>query len=512
MINATPILSEEGDVESFVVTLQDMTPLDELERLRADFLAMVSHELRTPLASVKGSVTTLLDNSATLDPAEARQFHWIIDHQTDRMHELIGDLLDVARIETGALPVDPAAGMAALVDQARNAFASSGGRHHVSFGLPPDLPWVMAGRMRVAQVLANLLSNAARNSPESARIRVSAERDGVYVAVSVADEGQGMPTELLPHLFRRFSRIDGDERRSGIAGSGLGLAICRGIVEAHGGRIWAESDGPGKGSRFTFTVPVVEGSWSDLAARSGPLATGSRPGEEVRVLVVDDDPQALRYLRDALAKAGYTPVVTGDPEEALRLMASEQPQLALLDLMLPGADGIELMQGILGIADVPVIFLSAYAQDEVIARAFDAGADDYVAKPFSAAELGARIRAALRRRERPAPSGPYVLGDLALDYARRLVTLSGSPVPLAAIEYRMLAELAANAGRVLTYERLLQRVWGSENSGDVRPMRTVVSALRRKLGDDVDEPKYIFTEPKVGYRMAPGEAQEPESQ
>ena len=159
-----------------------------------------------------------------MDPAEARQFHWIIDQQTDRMRELIGDLLDVARIETGALPVDPQpVDLAALVDQVRNAFASSGGRHHVSFGLPPDLPWVMADRMRVVQVLANLLSNAARNSPESARIRVSAERDGVYVAVSVADEGQGMPTELLPHLFRRFSRIDGDERRSGIAGSGLGL-------------------------------------------------------------------------------------------------------------------------------------------------------------------------------------------------------------------------------------------------------------------------------------------------
>ena len=115
-------------------------------------------------------------------------------------------------------------------------------------------------------------------------------------------------------------------------------------------------------------------------------------------------------------------MVTGDPEEALRLAATEQPHLALLDLILPGADGFDLMQGILDITDVPVIFLSAYAQDEVIARAFDAGADDYVAKPFSAAELGARIRAALRRRETPAPSGPYVLGDLALDYARRLLT------------------------------------------------------------------------------------------
>ncbi len=244
-----------------------------------------------------------------------------------------------------------------------------------------------------------------------------------------------------------------------------------------------------------------------LAARSGLPATGSRPGDEVRILAMDDDPRGLQHLRGALAKAGYAPVVTGDPEEALRLMTVEKPRLALLDLMLPRADGIELMQEILEIADVPVIFLSAYTQDEIIARAFEAGADDYVVKPFSPVELAARIRAALRRRETPRPSGPYVLGELALDYARRRVTLSGSPVPLTAIEYRMLAELAANAGRTLTYERLLQRVWGPENNGDVRPMRTVVNTLRRKLGDDADNPTYIFTEPRVGYRMAEGKAQ-----
>ena len=227
--------------------------------------------------------------------------------------------------------------------------------------------------------------------------------------------------------------------------------------------------------------------------------------EHVRILAVDDDPQALRYVRDALLKSGYTPVVTGDPEEALRLVAEEKPDLVLLDLMLPGTDGIELMKDILGAADVPVIFVSAYGRDELIARAFDMGAVDYVVKPFSPTELTARIRAGLRKR---AASEPYVLGDLTIDYAERRVSLAGRPLPLIAMEYRLLAELSANAGRLLTYEHLLERVWGEKSSGDVRPMRTIVSKLRRKLGDDADNPIYIFTEPRVGYRMPKGETQE----
>ena len=514
IINATPILSEEGELESVVVTLQDMTAVEELERLRAEFLGMVSHELRAPLTSIKGSAATVLGSSTDLDPAVVRQFFRIIEEQADHMHGLVADLLDVARIETGTLPVSPEpAEVAALVDRARSTFISAGGRNNLVIEIEPDLPLVMADRLRIVQVIGNLLSNAARHSPESSAIRVSAVREGLHVAFAVADEGRGIPSERLPFLFRKFTRIEGDERGSGFLGSGLGLAICKGIVEAHGGRIWAESEGPDMGAQFTFTLPSVEESGSGTASVPTPRSIPSsrravgEPGQRLRVLAVDDDPQALRYVSDALTKAGYTPIVTGDPEEALRLVGGEKPDLVLLDMMLPGTDGIELMKDILETAEVPVIFLSAYGQDQLVARALDMGAVDYVAKPFSPTELAARIRAALRRRAAAEPSEPYVLGGLVVNYGERQATLAGRPLQLMAIEYRLLAELSANAGRVLTYEHLLQRVWGEKSNSDVPAMRTIVSSLRRKLGDDADNPTYIFTEPRVGYRMPKGAGQ-----
>ena len=512
LVNATPIRSQEGEVVSVVVTVQDMTPLEEMERLRAEFLGMVSHELRTPLTSIKGSAATLTEAASDLDPAEMLQFFRIIGEQADYMRDLIGDLLDVARIETGALSVAPApAEVATLVDEARSRFQSGGGRNNLHIDLSPELPLVMADGRRIIQVLNNLLTNAARTSHEASAIRVSAVREGYHVAVSVTDEGRGIAAERLPHLFRKFSRIDGEDRRRDIAGSGLGLAICKGIVETHGGRIWAESDGPGRGARFTFTIPVA----GDAAAGVRSLSARSRRAERerTRILAVDDDPQTLRHVRGALTKAGYTPVVTGDPEEVSRLMAEEEPRLVLLDLMLPGSDGMELMKEIREVSDVPVIFLSVNGQEDIIARAFEMGADDYVVKPFSPTELVARIKAALRKREAPEwaePSEPYVFGELTIDYAERRVTLAGRPVQLTAIEYGLLFELSANAGRVMTYDRLLQRVWGLRGSGDSRRVRTAAKQLRRKLGDDANNPTYILNEPRVGYRMPKAEGPEKE--
>ena len=213
LINATPIRGEDGAVETCVVTLQDMTPLEELERLRAEFLAMVSHELRTPLATVKGSIANLLDPAASLSRAEALQFFRIIDSQTDRMRSLISDLLDVARIETGTLSVSPEpTELAVLAGEAADAFRVGGHKPSLRIDLPPDLPWVMADRSRVVQVLGNLLSNAARHSPESSAVLVTAVRQEFHVAVSVSDDGRGIPAESLPLLFRKFSRIEGEEQ------------------------------------------------------------------------------------------------------------------------------------------------------------------------------------------------------------------------------------------------------------------------------------------------------------
>ncbi len=510
LINATPLRSREGEVESVIVTVQDMTPMEDLERQRAEFLGMVSHELRAPLTSIKGSAATLISSGESLDPAELLQFHRIIEQQADHMQDMIKDLLDVARIETGTLSVSPApADAAGLVDQARNAFLSGGGRNNIQLDLEPDLPPVMADRRRVVQVLGNLLSNAAKHSPEISAIRLSAAREGVHVAFSVADAGIGVSSELMPYLFRKHSRIDGDDR-SGIAGSGLGLAICKGIVEAHGGRIRAESGGPGMGARFTFTLPAVDEGMG--AVPGGPAPASARSRREgrarTRVLAVDDDPQTLRHVRDALTEGGYAPVVTADPEEVGRLIEAERPHLVLLDLMLPETDGITLMENVPELADVPVIFLSGYGRDQIVARALQAGADDYLVKPFSPTELMARIETVLRRRTPPGPSGPsepFSLGDLTIDYMRRRVTVADRPTQLTDTEYRLLMELAVNAGLTLTYDHLLQRVWGPGRSVYTGQVRTVVKNLRRKLGDDADNPSYIFTEQRVGYRMAKGD-------
>ena len=340
-------------------------------------------------------------------------------------------------------------------------------------------------------------------------MRVSAVRNGIHVEISAADEGRGIPARELPHLVRKFSGSGAGDEGVVWAGPALGLAICRGIVEAHGGRIWAESEGPGLGARFAFTLPGIE------EAESGPVARAARSQrnglKRERILVVDDDPQALRYVRDALSTAGYRPVVTADPEEALLLLEEDSPRLALLDMVLADSDGISLMRDILSISGIPVIFLSVYGRDEVVAGALEAGATDYIVKPFSPTELVARVRAALRRQRGPhrtEASEPYVVGGLTIDYAERRVTVAGRPVQLTPMEYDLLVALSVEGGRVVPYDRLLRRVWGSGKPGNMRVLRTHLMRLRRKLDEDAGSPKYIFAEPGVGYRMLKGEGQE----
>ena len=259
-----------------------------------------------------------------------------------------------------------------------------------------------------------------------------------------------------------------------------------------------ESGGPGQGTRFTFTLPAAE----DFARASGAARERSSPAgrddEPPPAVVVDDDPRTLRFVRDALAKTGYAPRATADPGELPEIIRTQHPCLVLLDLMLPGADGIELLETVRELAEVPVIFISAYGRDETVARALELGAADYLVKPFSATELTTRIQAALRKRAGPAT---FILGDLAVHYEKRRVTVGGRPVRLTATEYELLRVLTVNAGRVSTYEYLIRQLWDGPEPGDLDRVRTFLKQLRRKLGDDPKRPTYILNERGVGYRV-----------
>ena len=514
IINSTPILSEEGDVASVVVTLQDLAPMKEMGRQRAEFLSMVSQELLAPLTSIKGSAAAVLQDLSRLDLTKTRQFFSIIEWQADRMRGLIWDLLELARIEAGTLFLTPEpTDLAFLVGQAQASFLKGRADNPVEVDLPPDLPPVAADRQRTLQVLDHLLSNAARYSPDDSVITVSARSEDSHVAVCVADRGRDIPSQPLPLMFRRLSQWDAGDDMSGTGGQALSLAVCRGIVEAHGGRIWVESDGPGLGSRCIFTLPMAEETALRGAGPAGQSLAGSRSAAQGRgrVLVVDDDPQVLWHIRNTLTEAGYTPVATWDPEEMERLIAVERPLLVLLDSALIEADGPELIQRIANLTDAPVVLLSGHDgnQDGDPALAFEIGADDYISKPFSPTELVARVGAALRRREAPRRESnleSFQIGKLAIDYTRGQVTVGGRAVELTETEYRLLCELAVNAGRVLSRERLMSRVWSGSKSANSGVVRAYVKRLRRKLGESADNPKYIFSEPRVGYRL--GEAEE----
>lgn len=500
---SAPVRSADGVVTAFIVTLQDLTPLADLELMRTEFLAMVSHELRAPLTSIKGSAATLTASGSSMDPAETEQFHRIIDEQADLMRRLIADLLDMARIDAGDLAISPERQeVITLVDRARAAFQSGGGTSNILIELPPELPAVMADPQRIVQVLSNLLTNAERYSPTTSMIRLTAAEREAQVEFCIADDGAGIPPEQLPRLFQKFSRRR-TEREGEPSDTGLGLAISKGLIEAHGGRIWAESEGAGKGAQLHFTLPAAE-AHAVVESPDQPrseAATRRVWRNRIKVLALDDDPQTLRYVRDTLNKAGFEPILTGDPDAISGLIAEHRPQLVLLDLILPETDGIELMEETPALADLPVIFISAYGGDRRIARALEVGADDYIVKPFSPTELVARIQTVLRRWTSAEPVEPFNHDGLEIDYGKRRVTLDGTRLALTDLEYRLLAELAINLGRPMTHAELLQRVWGPANSGRTGAVRTVVKQLRNKLADNTGQPRFIESVRRVGYRM-----------
>jgi two-component system sensor histidine kinase KdpD len=227
--------------------------------MKSQLLSTVSHELRTPLASIKGFATTLLRQDVDWDETTRREFLAIIDEESDRLSELIGNLLDMSRIEAGTLRVEPEPmDVQPLIKETVAKYQVLTREHRLQAHFPKALPSVWGDPRRVRQVLRNLVENAVKYSPGGGRITVSTGLRGEEVQVSVSDQGLGIEPEHLKHVFDRFYQVDSASTRQ-VGGSGLGLSICKAIIEAHHGQIWAESQ-VGVGSVFHFTLPREEAS------------------------------------------------------------------------------------------------------------------------------------------------------------------------------------------------------------------------------------------------------------
>jgi two-component system KDP operon response regulator KdpE len=240
------------------------------------------------------------------------------------------------------------------------------------------------------------------------------------------------------------------------------------------------------------------------SSRSDPSVAGPTPARPV-VLLIEDEPQIRRFLCAALDTQGFRLIEAATGEEGVAAAATRQPEIIILDLGLPDMDGLDIIRRVREWSTIPIIILSARGQERDKITALDAGADDYVAKPFGVGELLARMRVALRHAARGAGDpgeSKFSVGDLEVDLAQRQVTLAGQPIHLTPIEYRLLATLVRHAGKLLTHHQLLNEVWGPNRTEQAHYLRVYTAQLRRKLEADPARPRYVLTEPGVGYRLA----------
>jgi two-component system KDP operon response regulator KdpE len=232
----------------------------------------------------------------------------------------------------------------------------------------------------------------------------------------------------------------------------------------------------------------------------------SEPSRQPRVLVVDDEPQIVRALKVVLREAGFEAVPAETASQALDLAAVRPPQAAIVDLVLPDVDGIEVTRRLREWSDMPILVLSAVGEEEQKVRALEAGADDYITKPFGTRELVARLQAALRRAGRAEGEPSIEVDGLQIDLAARVVRRDGQSIHLTPIEFDLLRALARNRGRLMTHRKLLAEVWGPEYVDDIQPLRTHIARLRAKIEPEgvagSPGPRYIVTDPGVGYRFS----------
>ncbi|HYG62688.1 MAG TPA: ATP-binding protein, partial [Thermoanaerobaculia bacterium] len=345
-------------------------------------LAMLGHELRNPLAPIRAATEVLRLSGA--GDSSTRWASDVIHRQTRQLSRLVDDLLDVSRVTRGKIElhredIDLAAVVAQAVETSRPLIDSR--RHTLTLALPAEPVHLHADLTRLAQVVANLLNNAAKYMQEGGDIRLSAELQGDRVVLRVKDEGIGIPREMLPRVFDLFTQVHGtlDRAESGL---GIGLALVRSLVEQHGGTVEARSEGSGRGSEFVVTLPVVEDRQLPLPGLAG-AAAGRQSGGR-RILVVDDNLDVAESMGLFLEMAGHEIRMAHDGEAVLPLVESYRPEAVLLDIGLPGIDGYEVARrlrldprndGVLLVA------ITGYGREQDRDRGKMAGFDHYLVKP-----------------------------------------------------------------------------------------------------------------------------------
>ena len=369
--------------------------LREADRRKDEFLAMLAHELRNPLAPIRNAVR-VLNRLGPMDQTLV-QMRDVIDRQADQLTRLVDDLLDVSRITQGKVTLrkerlELLTIVARAVEMIRPVI--DGRRHHLAVTLPPEPVRVDGDLARLAQVLANLLSNAAKYTPDGGRIWLDAEVRGTTVVLRVRDDGQGISAENLDKVFDLFVQLDrAPDRADG--GLGIGLTLVRKLVEMHGGRISVSSEGPGRGSEFVVELPTLEHEASDAdgASRAAWLSslpehqttTGADTGvEPLRVLVVDDNVDAAETIGMLLELDGHCVQMAHDGHRAIATAAAFAAHVILLDIGLPGLDGYKVAQALRARPDMQttvLIALTGYGMDEDRQRARAAGFDHHLTKP-----------------------------------------------------------------------------------------------------------------------------------
>ncbi len=362
--------------------------LKEVDRLKSEFLNTVSHELRTPLTSIKAFAEILLANPSE-DPETQLEFLEIINKEADRLTRLINNLLDLSRIEAGKMQwdfqeVDLDEILASAAATLRVATQKKGLAFEVSHR-PGML--VRGDRDKLVQVVTNLLGNAIKFTPEGGRIRLSAWKSQDRHEITVEDTGIGIPEKFLGSIFEKFGRVDSSETRD-IKGTGLGLSIAHSIVHAHGGELTVQSQ-EGEGSTFRVSLPAL--SASERLRPAAPARPAGEPGQGRRVLVVDDEENIRRLLRHILEGEGFQVLEAGTGAQALKLAASERPDLITLDIILPDLDGFEILQALKedhSLKAIPVVILSIIEDREEV---FRLGAAGFLSKPIDRDVLLARV-------------------------------------------------------------------------------------------------------------------------